>query len=64
MSYSVVLPEGYGYVIAAGAFCGLALTVTGAIAGNQRKRLGVEYPNLYASDIRGARNPWPQQHVF
>jgi hypothetical protein len=46
MSYSVVLPEGYGYVIAAGAFCGIALTITGALAGNQRKRLGVEYPNL------------------
>jgi glutathione S-transferase len=72
MSYSVVLPEGYGYVIAAGAFCGIALTITGALAGQQRKRLGVEYPNLYASDLtakqdkkayefncaqRGAMNP-------
>lgn len=51
MSYKYQLPEGYGYVIAAGAFTGVALYITSSLAQAQRSKLGVEYPNLYASDV-------------
>jgi glutathione S-transferase len=54
---SITLPENYSYVIAAGAFCGVVLTVTGGLAASKREALGVEYPNLYASDITAKTDP-------
>ena len=57
MSFLSTLPEHYGWVIASGAFCGVALTITGTLAGLKRKSNGVKYPNLYASDITAEKDP-------
>ncbi len=54
---SISLPSEYGWVIAAGAFSGIVLTITSSLAGAKRKQLGVEYPNLYASDITAKSDP-------
>ena len=51
------IPADYGYVILSGGFMGVALTITATLAGLKRKELGVEYPNVYASDVRAKEDP-------
>ena len=53
----IQVPDGYGWVLAAGAFTGIALTITNTLAGLKRKESGVKYPNLYASDVTAEQNP-------
>ena len=55
--YTITLPTDFGLVIGAGGFMGLALLVTSNLAASKRKSAGVEYPNLYASDVTAKADP-------